>query len=104
MAKRESDTSPNLAPLNEGEILALKEAAGIAGVSVDTARRWILKYGIGRQPSPGAAWRISSPALHMVMACDHEALEAFKAGDITNPKVLVYINANVTPILNRGIA
>jgi hypothetical protein len=91
MADGRHQTKTEPVPLDAGDTISLKEAAYHAGVSDDTVRRWSNRYGIGRQLSPGTPWRVSLPALQMLLACDEPALEAFRAGDRSGALVRPYI-------------
>jgi hypothetical protein len=82
---------PEPVPLNVGQVTTIKGAASEAHVSCDSVRRWCASYGIGRQLAEGGTWRVSVPALRMVVACDPEALEAFRRGDVTHPRVVAYL-------------
>ena len=82
---------PTPVPIADGETVNIKSAARIANVSPDTVGRWCRVFGIGRQPSPGSIWRVSLPALRMVVACDDTALEAFRAGDRRSELVARYL-------------
>lgn len=104
MGKRESDPKAGIVPLYDGETASLKEAAAVANISTDTARRWCVKYGIGRQPSRGAAWRVSLPALRMVMHGDNAALTALKEGKTSQSNVIAYFITDPNPEAQRGVA
>lgn len=89
MAARESVAQP--VPLGDGETIPIKAAAHVARVSPDTVTRWCRDYGIGRQMRPGTPWRVSVPALQMLLACDDAALDAFRSGNRTAPEVVPYL-------------
>lgn len=83
---------PEPVSLNIGDVLTLKEAARIAGgVSTYTIRRWAIRYQIGRQMAFAQAWRISGPALRMVLAADNAALEALRARRYDDELVKPYL-------------
>jgi hypothetical protein len=87
-----SEGTPTPVSLNVGDVLSLKEAARIAGCDDSTIRRWAKLYGIGRQLAFNQTWRISGPALRIVLAADNEALEAFRAGNLDSGLVKPYLN------------
>lgn len=62
---------------NSDNPLALKQAAGIAGVSPDTVARWCKRYGIGKQLHSKARWRVDEVGLRIVMAGDGDALSSY---------------------------
>jgi excisionase family DNA binding protein len=69
-----------LIPYDVAEAISVKEAAAIAGLSVRTVRRWCDERGIGRQIVPGGSWRVSRPALSMLLDGDERALHGYRAG------------------------
>lgn len=76
-----------------GDELSLREAAASSGVSTSTVARWAVQNGIGVQLTPKTPWRISGPALRMMLAADKEALEAFRAGDLDSDLVKPYLRS-----------
>ncbi len=79
--------------ISVGDVLSVKAAAEQAGVAETTVTRWASRYGIGRQLAPHTAWRISEPALRMVLAMDREALDAFRARHFDSPAVRKYLGS-----------
>ena len=77
--------------LSVGDVLTIREAARLANRSPDTISNWCRDYGIGRQLKPGVPWRVSGPALRMVLACDLEALEVFRERGFENSVVRPYL-------------
>lgn len=90
MADVEERVKPVPGPWHE--MLAVKQAAGLVGVSGETIRKWCIEYGIGRQIKRKAKWRVSRPALYMVAAADFEALEEFRRGNRGHPLVAPYLD------------
>jgi hypothetical protein len=83
--------------LSVGDVQSITQAMATAGVSGETIRRWCVGYGIGRQWGAGKPWRVSGPALRMILACDHDALEAFRRREFHLPFVAIYLNAASLP-------
>ena len=89
------------------EIITVKEASDIAGVTDEAIYGWAVRHKIGRQPHGQWAWQISLPALLMVMdrkRRDFDALDALQAGDRQNPAVAEYIDRAETIRAARLIA
>ncbi len=77
-----------LIPYDRREALSLREAADIAGKSVETIRRWASLHDIGRRI--GGQWAVSHPALLMMLDGDQRALRAYLAGDRAGSVVCLY--------------
>lgn len=86
-----TDYHPDPVTLSIGDTMSLSEAARAANASTATVTRWALRWGIGKQFAPGSPWRISGPALRMIVACDPDALEAFRARRFDSPLVAPYL-------------
>lgn len=70
-----------LIPYNSEEGITTEDAAHLASVSARTIRSWVNKYKIGRQVGGSKrAYRISRPALQMVLDRDWPALSAYLKG------------------------
>jgi hypothetical protein len=69
-------TSRALIPFNVEESTTIEQAAGIAGKSRRTIRRWCIEHGIGRRI--GGTWRVSKVALMMLLEGDSENLRAYR--------------------------
>lgn len=78
-------------PIGGFPSLTIKAAAAATGYSPDTITRWVRKFGIGRQMGPSSPWRVSVPALMMVVNCDQAALDAFRAGLVDDERVKPYL-------------
>lgn len=76
--------------MRDGEVIGLKEAAFRAGKSEKTISRWCLSDGIGRRPSPTAAWEISALALEAKRYGDAAAIDDLRRGDFATPRVRRY--------------
>lgn len=83
----ETDAPLLIAP---DDVIPLKEAAHRASRSLDTVRRWVVDYGIGRQLGPGGRIEVSAPALEMVLHGDWDALRLLRAGENAHPRVVRY--------------
>ncbi|MDH7797515.1 MULTISPECIES: helix-turn-helix domain-containing protein [unclassified Beijerinckia] len=77
-----------LKPYSKAEAARIAEAAELAGVSIETIRRWTVIYGLGRKV--GGTWFISKVALFMFLEDDETALAAYHQGDRTSPVVATY--------------
>ncbi len=80
--------SRTLIPYDKREALTLQQAAGIAGRSAETIRRWCEAEEIGRRV--GGRWAVSHPALLMWLDGDEAALRAYRAGDRSDGVVASY--------------
>jgi hypothetical protein len=72
------------------EALSLKQAASIAGRSIETLREWAAMRDIGRKI--GGRWMISHPCLLMYLESDAKALKAYWQGDRSSPLVSQYFS------------
>lgn len=76
-----SSTAPAvLVPYDRREALTLAEAVEVAGRSASTVRTWCASYHIGRRLA-GGPWKVSRPALLMLLDGDRPALEAYLSGE-----------------------
>jgi hypothetical protein len=80
-----SDLWPIL--IRKGEAIGMKQAEDMTGHSAKTIKRWCLELGIGTHSCPSAPWRISAPALMMVLHGDARALELLRQGKRDHPRV-----------------
>lgn len=78
-----------LRPFDPREAVAVNIAARLAGVSPRTIQNWCCVHRIGRRIANGP-WRISRPALLMLLDDDQDALRAYRAGDRSSERVLNY--------------
>jgi hypothetical protein len=69
-----------LRPFNASEAIPVSIAAKIAGVSVRTIQHWCIVHRIGRRIANGP-WRVSRPALQMLLDGDNAALRAYLSGE-----------------------
>lgn len=84
-----ADRSPQvLVPYDKREALTLQQAAGIAGRSSETIRRWCEAAHIGRRV--GGRWAVSHPALLMLLDGDDASLQRYVAGDRNSSRVVGY--------------
>ena len=77
-----------LVPFNRREKLTLKQAAEIAGLHVETIRRWCSLKDVGRKI--GGRWAVSHPALLMFLDNDRHALRDYHAGHRSGGLVEAY--------------
>jgi hypothetical protein len=77
-----------LRPYDPAEAIGTAAAAKRAGKHERTIREWAGLYNIGRRI--GGRWKISAPALEMLLAGDVEALDKYLAGDRTSERVQAY--------------
>ncbi len=84
----ERNGSRTLIPYDKREALTLQQAAGIAGRSAETIRRWCEAEEIGRRV--GGRWAVSHPALLMWLDGDEAALRAYRAGERMDEVVASY--------------
>jgi hypothetical protein len=73
--------------------ISVAHAARRADVSKDTVQRWCRQYGIGKQLAPHSPWRVDPLGLIIVMNGDGDALEAYRAGNMTASAIKPYITA-----------
>ncbi|QDM27509.1 helix-turn-helix domain-containing protein [Tardiphaga sp. vice304] len=79
-----------LVPFERSEAMTLKQAAEIAGRTVNTIRNWCEARAIGRMIA--GRWYVSRAALAMFLDGDHAALAAYFEGDRTSSVVAKYLN------------
>jgi hypothetical protein len=77
-----------LAPFDARESLSIAVAAKLSGKAPNTIRLWAERYGIGRKI--GGDWHISRVALQIFLDGDTAALNAYHAGNRTDPAVRSY--------------
>lgn len=73
--------------IRKGEEIGMKKAEDMTGLSAKTIKRWCHEYGIGAHSCASAPWRISAPALMMVVHGDIRALELLRQGQRDHPRV-----------------
>jgi hypothetical protein len=78
MIKPQIVTSRALVPFNIDECTTIDQAAGIAGKTPRTMRRWCIEQGIGRRI--GGHWAVSRVALQMYLDGNEDALAAYHDG------------------------
>ncbi|CAJ0867489.1 hypothetical protein AMST5_01959 [freshwater sediment metagenome] len=78
-----------LRPFDRAEAVTVASAAKKAGVSERTVQNWCVAHRIGRRIA-GGPWRVSSPALLMLLDGDERALRAYRQGDRVSERVLHY--------------
>lgn len=78
-----------LRPFDTCEAVSVHIAATIAGVKPRTIQHWCCVYRIGRRIANGP-WRVSRPALFMLLDDDMAALRAYRRGDRTSERVAKY--------------
>jgi hypothetical protein len=71
-------TSRALIPFDVEESTTIQQAAGIAGKTPRTMRRWCVEFGIGRRI--GGHWAVSRVALAMYLDGNKDALAAYHDG------------------------
>lgn len=76
-AAEDASDSHVLRPYDVREVLAVCEAAALAGRSERTVRLWCEAYGIGRRVAKGRV-AVSLPALQMLLDGDLRALAAYR--------------------------
>jgi hypothetical protein len=86
-----------LIPWNAEEAVSIGEAAFLARVSASTVRSWAVRYHIGRRIA-GGAWKISAPALLMLLDDDHAALATYLAGERAAEPVASYFARAGVPL------
>jgi hypothetical protein len=69
-----------LRPFDASEAITVSIAAKIAGVKPRTIQHWCCVYRIGRRIANGP-WRVSRPALQMLLDGDNAALRAYLSGE-----------------------
>lgn len=73
--------------IRKGDAIGMKQAEDMTGLSSKTIKRWCLDLGIGAHSCSSAPWRISAPALMMVLHGDIRALELLRQGKRDHPRV-----------------
>jgi hypothetical protein len=76
--------------MRKGETIGMKQAEDKTGLSAKTIKRWCKEFGIGVHSCSSASWRISAPALLMVLHGDICALELLRSGNRTHARVARY--------------
>jgi hypothetical protein len=69
-----------LRPFDASEAITVSIAAKIAGVKPRTMQHWCVIHRIGRRIANGP-WRVSRPALQMLLDGDNAALRAYLSGE-----------------------
>ena len=77
-----------LIPYDKREALTLQQAAGIAGRTSETIRRWCENESLGRRV--GGRWAVSHPALLMWLDGDSTSLRMYLSGDRQSNNVRAY--------------
>jgi hypothetical protein len=77
-----------MVPFDARESISLAVAARLSGKAANTIRLWAERYGIGRKI--GGDWHISRVALRIFLDGDTAALDAYHAGNRTDPAVRSY--------------
>jgi hypothetical protein len=77
-----------LVPFDKRESMSITAAAKLSGKAGNTIRLWAEEYGIGRKI--GGAWHISRVTLEIFPEGNKAALDAYHAGDRSNPLVRPY--------------
>jgi len=77
---------------DHAEAVEIKEAAHRVRRSEKTVRRWVSRYGIGRQAGDRAPIEVCVVALVMVEHGDFPSLELLRAGRRDAPEVQRYLN------------
>ncbi len=94
------DDAPQLRGSNEpwpilirkDEAIGMKQAEDMTGLSAKTIKRWCKELGIGVHSCSSAPWRISAPALMMVLHGDICALELLRLGNRGHARVARYFD------------
>ena len=77
-----------LVPFDARESFSIAVAAKLSGKAPNTIRLWAERYGIGRKI--GGDWHISRVALQIFLDGDTATLNAYHAGNRTDPAVRSY--------------
>ncbi len=80
MTFNDGDDVHVLQPFDKNEAIAVNIAARLAGVAPRTIQHWCCVHRIGRRIANGP-WRVSRPALLMLLDGDEAALRAYLAGE-----------------------
>ena len=86
-----------LIPYDKAEAISITEAAFVAKCSASTVRGWAAKHHIGRRIA-GGAWKVSAPALLMLLDDDHDALRAYLGGERASDPVRAYFDRAGVPL------
>ncbi len=81
-----------LRPFNSAEAMSTTEAAKMAGIAPRTMRDLCLNRPIARQIL--GHWKVSKPALQMLLDGNDAALKAYASGDRTSSLVTDYFRAS----------
>lgn len=84
--------------IRKGECIGMKEAEDLSGASGKSIARYCKAFGIGAHAHGGGPWRISAPALVMVIHGDIQALELLRSGKREHPRVTRYFNELGIPV------
>lgn len=85
-----------LVPFYRPEAISTREAALLAGVTAVTMRLWVERHCIGRRI--GGVVLVSKPALLMHLEGDNEALNLYRQGNRTDPRVGAYFERCGIPL------
>jgi hypothetical protein len=85
-----------LQPYDPQEAIGIAEAARRAGQAERTLREWCPLHKIGRKIA--GRWKISGPALDMLLEGDGEALKAYLSGDRHTHLVRSYFERRGIPL------
>ena len=77
-----------MVPFDSRESISIAVAAKLSGKGSNTIRLWAEQYGIGRKI--GGAWHISRVALQIFLDGNTATLNAYHAGNRTDPAVRSY--------------
>jgi hypothetical protein len=77
-----------LHPYDPAEAISITVAAERAGKCGRTVRNWCADHQIGRRIA--GQWAVSAVALDMLLAGDHEGLQAYLAGDRSADRIVSY--------------
>lgn len=78
--------------IRKDEANGMKQAEDMTGLSAKTIKRWCKELGIGVHSCSSAPWRISAPALMMVLHGDICALELLRLGNRGHARVARYFD------------
>lgn len=84
--------------MRKGEAIGMKQAEDLTGHDAKTITRWCRDFGIGVHSCQSAPWRISAPALMMVVHGDIRALELLRLGKRTHPRVSRFFDELGIPV------
>lgn len=83
---------PHAVMMRPDEVINLKRARHLTGLSERTLREWADDYGIARQTGEGGKLEFSIPALMMVKQGRFDLLERFRNGDRDSPDIREYFD------------